>query len=127
MEIKPYIVYVKTDKQKRIININSSAFLTDTDGWAELDSGFGDKCHHAQGNYFPLPIMDDNGIYRYKLLDGKPVERTQAEMDVDRQKQQTLTSTPEERIAKLEAENKYLKETLEILLSGATKEATEDE
>ena len=39
--------------------------------------------NHAQGNYFPKPIMDERGIYRYKLEDGKPVERTQEEMDAD--------------------------------------------
>ena len=36
------------------------------------------------GNYLPKPIMDDYGVCRYKLIDGKPVERTQAEMEADR-------------------------------------------
>ena len=80
---EPYIVYVKTDAGNRITDINSSAFLSDTDGWTEIDRGYGDSYHHAQGNYFPQPIMDDRGIYRYKLVDGKPVERTQEEMDAD--------------------------------------------
>lgn len=80
---EPYIVYAKTDAENRITDINSSAFLSGTGGWTEIDSGFGDKYHHAQGNYFPQPIMDDRGIYRYKLVDGKPVERTQEEMDAD--------------------------------------------
>ena len=79
----PYIVYVRTDSNGCITSINSSAFLRETDGWTEVDSGFGDKYHHAQGNYFPLPIIDERGIYRYKLMDGKPVERTQEEMDAD--------------------------------------------
>ena len=83
MEMKPYIVYVKTDDKNRIIAVNSSAFLRGTVGWIEIDSGYGDKHHHAQGNYFPQPIIDERGIYRYKLVDGKPVERTQEEMDAD--------------------------------------------
>lgn len=83
MEYEPYIVYVKTDDANRITSVNSSAFIRDVTGWTEIDSGYGDKCHHAQGNYFPKPIMDDRGIYRYKLEDGKPVERTQEEMDAD--------------------------------------------
>lgn len=83
MDMQPYIVYVKTDEQNRIIAVNSSAFLTDTDGWTEIDSGFGDKYHHAQGNYFPKPLYDDRGIMRYKLADGVPTERTQEEMDAD--------------------------------------------
>lgn len=82
-EMQPYIVYVKTDEQNCIIAVNSSAFLTDTAGWAEIDSGFGDRYHHAQGNYFEKPIFDERGICRYKLADGQPVERTQEEMDAD--------------------------------------------
>ena len=30
-----------------------------------------------------MPIMDERGICYYKLEDGKPVERTQEEMDAD--------------------------------------------
>lgn len=102
-EMQPYIVYVKTDEQNRIIAVNSSAFLRNTDGWTEIDSGYGIKHHHAQGNYFPMPIMDEHGIYRYKLVDGKPVERTQEEMDAD-YAQPVAKSTTEERIAQLEEE-----------------------
>lgn len=79
----PYIVYVRADGEGRITSINSSAFLPDPTGWVEIDRGFGDKYHHAQGNYFPQPIMDERGIYRYKLVDGKAQERTQEEIDAD--------------------------------------------
>lgn len=82
-QLPPYIVYVRADGEGRITAVNSSAFLSDTTGWTEIDSGYGDKYHHAQGNYFPQPIMDERGVYRYKLMDGKPVERTQEEMDAD--------------------------------------------
>lgn len=83
MEFEPYIVYVKTDDENRITAVNSSVFLRDTDGWTEIDSGYGDKHHHAQGNYFDKPIMDDRGIYRYRLVLGVPQERTQEDMDAD--------------------------------------------
>ena len=83
MEFTGYDVYVKPDEAGRITAINSSAFLTDTDGWVKIDHGVSDKFHHAQGNYFPKPIMDERGIYRYKLVDVKAVERTQEEMDAD--------------------------------------------
>lgn len=82
-EMEPYIVYVKTDDENRITAINSSAFIPDPSGWTEIDRGFGDKYHHAQGNYFDKPNRDMRGICRYKLEDGKPVERTQEEMDAD--------------------------------------------
>lgn len=121
-EMQPYGVFIKVDDDGRITDINSDAFLTDTHGWIPLDSGFSDKYHHAQGNYLPKSIMDERGIYRYKFEDGKPVERTQEEMDAD------YTEPPEapdqeERLAKLEKENAYLKESLELLLAGVTEDA----
>lgn len=83
MEMKPIKVYVRTDENGRIIAVNSSVFLRDTDGWVKIDEGYGDRYHHAQGNYLPGPLMDERGILRYKLEDGQPVERTQEEMDAD--------------------------------------------
>ena len=78
-----YLVYIRVDDAGRMVDINSSAFLTDTDGWMELDHGYGDRYHHAQGNYLPRTLVDDRGIYRYKL-DGDTIrERTAEEMDAD--------------------------------------------
>ena len=76
----PYIVYVKTNTNGYIVASNSSAFLTDTSGWIEIDSGYGDKYHHAQGNYFDKPIYTDSGVYRYKMVDSKPAECTAKEI-----------------------------------------------
>lgn len=80
METNFYTVYVKTDSAGHIIAVNSSAFLDDTTGWVKIDEGNGDRYHHAQGNYFPLPIITDGGAYRYKLVDGKPIECTAEEI-----------------------------------------------
>lgn len=86
-----YIVYVKTNGSGYIIAVNSSAFLTDTTGWVEIDKGNGDKYHHAQGNYFPEPIITDGGAYRYKLVDSSPVECTAEEIA-----EQEAANQPEE-------------------------------
>ena len=102
MEMQLYIVYAKADESDRITSINSSAFLADVTGWTEIDSGYGDKYHHAQGNYFDKPLCDERGIYRYKLVDGKPVERTQEEMDADYVPPE-VKPTDAERISELEA------------------------
>ena len=80
MEMKPYIVYVKPDSTGCITAVNSSAFLPDTTGWTEIDSGYGDKYHHAQGNFFPQPIITMGGAYRYKLIDSTPLECTAEEI-----------------------------------------------
>ena len=112
MDMQPYIVYVRTDDAGRITSINSSAFLADVTGWTEIDSGYGDNYHHAQGNYFDKPLYDERGICRYKLVDGKPVERTQEEMDADYTARPAPPPTDKERITALEEENAVLLECL---------------
>lgn len=107
MEHQPYAVLVRTDEQNRIIAINSSAFVNDTNGWVQIDEGDGDRYHHAQGNYLPLPLTDDRGVYRYKLADGHAVERTQAEMGGDYTTQPVPTAPKTN--AELEAESAMLK------------------
>ena len=69
-----YIVYVKHNENSYITAVDSSAFLTDTTDWVEIDRGAGDRFHHAQNNYFEKPIMTDGGAYQYKLVNKKPVE-----------------------------------------------------
>ena len=101
MEMRPYIVYVKVDESNRVTSINSSAFLADITGWTEIDSGYGDKYHHAQGNYFDKPLCDERGICRYKLVNGRPVERTQEEMDADYTPME-IKPTTEQRVDALE-------------------------
>ncbi|MDO5765027.1 MAG: hypothetical protein Q4P84_04940 [Elusimicrobiales bacterium] len=78
--MKAYIVYVKQNDSGYVTHVNSSAFLSDPSGWAQIDEGTGDRHHHAQGNYFPESIITDGGAYRYKLVDGKPVECTAEEI-----------------------------------------------
>ena len=120
-EMQPYIVYVKLDDANCITAVNSSEFLRNTDGWTEIDSGYGDRCHHAQGNYFLKPIHDERGIKRYKAYafvdapEGEIIarffkdgveylvfERTQEEMDADYVPPPHQPSDAE-RIAQLEA------------------------
>lgn len=72
-----YKVYVRTDECGVITAIDSSAFLTDISGWIEIDAGVSDKYHHAQNHYLPAGLTDENGIYNYKLIDGKPELRTE--------------------------------------------------
>lgn len=84
MEQENYIVYVRMDGQGRILEANSSAFLTDTTGWTAIDEGLGDKYHHAQGNYFDGGLYTGDGIPRYKLADGAPVLRSEEEIEADR-------------------------------------------
>ena len=101
-EMEPYIVYIKLDENNLITAVDSSAFLSNTEGWTEVDRGYTQRHHHAQGNYFDQPIYDDRGIKRYRayqFVDAPArkiiarffkddveyliLERTQEEMDAD--------------------------------------------
>ena len=103
---EPYHVYVQTDEQGRIIAINSSAFVPAEWG-TEIDSGSGDRFHHAQGNYFPQPIYTRDGIPRYKLVDGAAQERTEEEIEADRAAIPVPVVPPTNE--ELEQENKLLR------------------
>lgn len=94
-EMPEYIVYVKPNDQGLITAVNSSEFLSDTTGWVEIDRGYGDKYHHAQGNYFPQPIMTMGGAYRYKLVDGQPRECTPEEIREQEEANKPVPPEPE--------------------------------
>ena len=81
-----YKIFIRVDDSDRIIDVNSSAFLSDTTGWVQIDEGTGDRYHHAQNNYLPKLQRDERGIPRYAYMpDGDPKwrERTPEEMDAD--------------------------------------------
>lgn len=108
-----YIVYVKTNASSCITGVNSSDYLEDTAGWLKIDSGYGDKYHHAQNNYFPQSIYTESGACRYKLVDGKPVECTAEEIAAQEEanKPEAVPST-EDRLKELESRNQMLMECL---------------
>ena len=78
-------VYVKTDSQGRIVRCEGG-YTTPADltGWVQIDEGAGDRYNLCQGNYFDGGLYTDDGIPRYKLVDGAAVERTPEEIDADR-------------------------------------------
>ncbi len=76
-----YIVYVKTDTASRIIAIEGGMYPPkDLTGWMQIDEGVEDpKYTHPQGNYLEKGLIDENGCYNYKLVDGVKTERTDEE------------------------------------------------
>ena len=102
MEPEPYKVFVRLDDASRVTAINSSAF-TDGDGWTQIDEGYGDRYHHAKSNYLAFPLTDYRGVYRYKLVDGVVMQRTQAEMEADYAARPAPEPTTVERLSALEA------------------------
>jgi len=106
-----YTVYIKADAAGRIIAVNSSAFLQDTDGWTVIDSGLGDKYHHAQGNYFDRPLYADDGTHNY-IYDGQCRLATDEEKAAERASWPAPEPTPTE---KLQKENALLKAQVNAL------------
>ena len=94
-------VFIKTDSKNRITAVNSEIFISDFSGWTEIDSGDGDKFAHAQGNYLPKPIMDENGVYRFKFENGAVCERSADEMAADLPVPE-LSITTEQRLSAME-------------------------
>ena len=68
-------VYVKTDNNNNVIDINSSVFINDVLGWVWIDNGYGDKYSHAQNHYFSKPLFNSKGEANYQYINGKVVER----------------------------------------------------
>ena len=102
-----YQVYIVIDGKNRIVSVDSSAFLSDTTGWVQIDEGTGDRYHHAQGNYFPKTLYDERFIPRYTYVpDGDPKwrERTPEEMDAD-----YVPPEPVKTVDDLAAENELLR------------------
>ena len=107
MEKRTFTVYARADAEGRIVAVNSDAFLSDTDGWTAVDSGTGDRYHHAQGNYLPGPLRDERGIARYRLEGGAVAERTAGEMDADLAAQPAQEMTDMELLLLAAADHEY--------------------
>ncbi|AGF54536.1 hypothetical protein B0P06_001391 [Clostridium saccharoperbutylacetonicum] len=98
-------VYVKVDSNNVITQIDSSIFLFNVESWVKIDEGIGDKYSHAQGNYLDKPLIDMQGKFNYKLVDGKIVELT------DEEKEKLFPTKPTQK-----TELEILKETVDALV-----------
>ena len=107
MEMQKSKVYVLPDSYGYITRIDGGhtiGNITDPEKWVLIDEGNGDKYNLCQGNYFPQPIITDGGAYRYKLVDGKPVECTAEEIEAqDEALKPVPTPSLENRVEVLES------------------------
>ena len=109
-----YEVYAKLNANKNIIAVNSSAFLENVDGWVLIDSGSGDKCHHAQGNYFEGGVFTYDGIPLYHWDEKQVIKRTTEEIEVERANIPPTPMTTEELVLDLLTELNYRTTLLEL-------------
>lgn len=103
-------VYVLADEQGRITRVEGGYTISNIQNieeWTFIDEGYGDKYNLCQSNYFEKPIRTEEGVYRYKLADGKAVERTEEEIEADRAAIPVPVVPPTNE--ELEQENKLLR------------------
>lgn len=81
-------VCVLMDDQSRIIRCEggyTTSNITDPENWVQIDEGTGNRYNLCQSHYFEGGLYTDDGIPRYKLQDGKAVERSEEEIEDDRE------------------------------------------
>lgn len=110
----PCVVMIKIDEKNRIIAIDSDSFIQDKSEWIEIDRGYGDKYYHAQTQYLSTPLINLDGIYQYKFINNEILERTEEEIQQDKEEIVTPV-TDQERIEQLELENDQLKKEVQTL------------
>ena len=79
-------VYVLADEQGRIIRCEggyTTSNITNPENWVQIDEGTGDRFNLCQSHYFPGGLYTEDGVPRYKLVDGKPVGRAEEEIAAD--------------------------------------------
>lgn len=108
-------VYVLTDAQGRLTRIEGEYTLpSDLTDWVLVEEGAScDRLNLAQTHYLDKPLYTQDGVMRYKLVDGKVVERTAEEIEADKAKlpKPVIPKTN----AELESENANLKQQISAL------------
>lgn len=112
-------VYVKVDKQNRILCCEGG-YTTPNDltDWVLIDEGSGDKYNLCQSHYFDKPIYTNDGVPRYKLVDGNAVERTVEEIEADKPKPPTPQPTVKDLQEQLLQTQLALTEVYEMILAN---------
>lgn len=107
-----YKVYVAL-QDGYITSINSEIFLSqeEMDSMTEIDQGQGDKYAHAQSQYLEKELVDEQGRYNYKFLEGKIVEVAEGEKPTIKEPEQQATAQD-----KIEAQVMYTAMMTDTLL-----------
>lgn len=106
-----YEVYVKLDANGIIIDINSSAFIKNYDGWVKIDQGDTALYARAQVEYLEKGLVDENGRFNYKLSENNVVALTDEE--------KTILYPYEEKLSEFEQLGQMITE-LELMLLEKT-------
>lgn len=115
-------VYVLCDSESRVLRLEGEySLLADLTGWTKIDEGYGDRFSLAQSHYLAKPLYD-GAVLRYKLVDGKVVERTSEEIEADKAKLPKPAPTTTERVTSLEEQLATADETAISLYEAQQKQ-----
>lgn len=123
MDMAKSQVYVKPDFSGYITRVDGGYTVNnikDPKNWVMIDEGYGDKYNLCQGNYFDKTIMTAGGAYRYKLVNGKPVECTPEEIAAQEETNKPVPAPSdnlEERVTAVESDVASLTAAIEKGLS----------
>lgn len=107
-----YKVYVSL-QDGYITSINSEIFLSEEEisTMTKIDQGQGDRYAHAQSQYLDKELVDEQGRYNYKFLEGKIVEVAEGEKLTIKEPEQQATAQD-----KIEAQVMYTAMMTDTLL-----------
>lgn len=110
-------VYILTDAAGRVLRLEGEYSLpADLTGWTMVEEGEPcDRLNLAQSHYLPHPLLTHDGLYRYKLADGQIVERSEDELEAEREELPEPETAPEENAA-LKAQLASLQDTVDTLV-----------
>lgn len=110
-------VYVLCDEAGRVLRLEGEYSLpADLTGWTLIEEGPAcDRLNLAQSQYLPKPLYTQDGLYRYKLVDGAVVERSEEELKAERAELPEPETAPEENAA-LKAQLASLQDTVDTLV-----------
>lgn len=110
-------VYILTDETGRVLRLEGEYSLpADLTGWTLIEEGAPcDRLNLAQSHYLPHPLLTHDGLYRYKLADGQIVERSEDELEAEREELPEPETAPEENAA-LKAQLASLQDTVDTLV-----------
>lgn len=80
-------VYIKIDEKSRILACEGGYTITNIkniDEWIFIDEGEGDRYNLCQTHYFDDGLFTEDGICRYKYIDGDCALRDASEIEADR-------------------------------------------
>lgn len=110
-------VYILTDEAGRVLRLEGEYSLpADLTGWTLIEEGAPcDRLNLAQSQYLPKPLYTQDGLCRYKLVDGAVVERSEEELKAEREELPEPDTAPEENAA-LKAQLASLQDTVDTLV-----------